>query len=123
MRRNGFGLFSRPAPRGWGIAGSPRAWGYRRPRCGVGCAGRPIGWRRFGSGSCGWPWRDVLAAVATATAAIRFRFGPAGLLGTVTPERVVVAASGGRLLAPGWPPLPDRGDATPVAPAAAHDDR
>src|SRR5271157_3075836 len=61
--------------------------------------------------------------VATATAAIRFRFGPAGLLGTVTPERVVVAASGGRLLAPGWPPLPDRGDATPVAPAAAHDDR
>lgn len=51
---------------------------------------------------CGW--RDVLAAVATATAAIRFRFGAAGLGGAVTPERVVVAASGGRLLAPGWPP-------------------
>jgi hypothetical protein len=73
--------------------------------------------------SAGCAWRDALAAVAVATAAIRFRFGPAGLLGAVTPERVVVAASGGRLLAPGWPMLPDRGDATPVAPAAAHDDR
>jgi hypothetical protein len=51
---------------------------------------------------CGW--RDVLAAVATATAAIRFRFGAVGLLGAVTPDRVVVAASGGRLLAPGWSP-------------------
>ena len=50
----------------------------------------------------GCAWRDVLAAVATATAAIRFRFGAAGLLGAVTPDRVVVAASGGRLLAPGW---------------------
>jgi hypothetical protein len=50
----------------------------------------------------GCPWRDVLAAVATATAAIRFRFGAAGLLGAVTPARVAVAASGGRLLAPGW---------------------
>ena len=75
------------------------------------------GWRRFGSGFWVWQstagvdvripdgtgcaWRDVLAAVATATAAIRFRFGAAGLLGAVTPERVAVAASGGRLLAPG----------------------
>ena len=53
----------------------------------------------------GCPWRDGLAAVATATAAIRFRFGVAGLLGAVTPKRVAVAASGGRLLAPDWPPL------------------
>ena len=52
----------------------------------------------------GCAWRDVLAAVATATAAIRFRFGAAGLLGAVTPDRVAVAASGGRLLAPGWSP-------------------
>jgi hypothetical protein len=66
-----------------------------------------------GSG-CGW--RDVLAAVATATAAIGFRFGPVGLLGAVTPGRVAVAASSGRLLAPGWPPA---GGATPVAPDAA----
>ena len=66
----------------------------------------------------GCAWRDVLAAVATATAAIRFRFGAAGLLGAVTPARVAVAVSGGRLLAPGWPGLPDRGDATRVAPDA-----
>lgn len=51
---------------------------------------------------CGW--RDVLAAVASAAAAIRFRFGAVGLSGAVTPDRVVVAASGGRLLAPRWPP-------------------
>ena len=69
------------------------------------------------------PWRDALAAVATATAAIRFRFGPAGLLGAVTPERVVVAASGGRLLAPDWPPPRAWLAATPVAPAAERDDR
>ncbi len=50
----------------------------------------------------GCPWRDVLAAVETATTAIRFRFGAAGLLGAVTPARVAVAASGGRLLAPEW---------------------
>ena len=71
----------------------------------------------------GCAWRAALAAVAIATAAIRFRFGAAGLLGAVTPARVAAAASSGRLLAPGWPGLPDRGDATPVAPAAAHDDR
>jgi hypothetical protein len=50
----------------------------------------------------GCPWRDALAAVQTATTAIRFRFGAAGLLGVVTPGAVAVAASGGRLLAPGW---------------------
>jgi hypothetical protein len=70
---------------------------------------------------CGW--RDVLAAVAAAAAAIRFRFGAAGLGGAVTPERVVVATSGGRLLAPGWPGSSERREATPVAPAAAGDDR
>jgi hypothetical protein len=52
----------------------------------------------------GCRWRDALAAVATATAAIRFRFGAGGLLGAVTPDRVAVAVSGGRLLAPGWSP-------------------
>jgi hypothetical protein len=52
----------------------------------------------------GCPWRDVLAAVTTATAAIKFRFGAAGLLGAVTPNQAAVAASGGRLLAPDWPP-------------------
>lgn len=52
----------------------------------------------------GCAWRDALAAVATATVAIRFRFGAGGLLGAVTPDRVAVAASGGRLLAPRWSP-------------------
>jgi len=54
--------------------------------------------------AAGCAWRDVLAAVTTATAAIRSRFGAAGLGGAVTPEQVAVAASGGRLLAPGWSP-------------------
>jgi|KBSSwiStaDraftv2_1062776.scaffolds.fasta_scaffold06449_7 hypothetical protein len=48
--------------------------------------------------------QSALGAVATATTAIRFRFGWDGWLGVVTPQRVAVAASGGRLLAPGWPP-------------------
>ncbi|HEY5840353.1 MAG TPA: hypothetical protein VIU87_02575 [Mycobacterium sp.] len=51
----------------------------------------------------GCPWRDVLAAVMTVTLALRMRFGPAGLLGAVTAAQVMVAVSGGRLLAPGWP--------------------
>jgi hypothetical protein len=66
----------------------------------------------------GCPWRDSLAAVATATAAIRFRFGVAGLLGAVTPQRVAVAASGGRLLAPHWPPPRRCASATRIAPDA-----
>jgi hypothetical protein len=52
----------------------------------------------------GCPRRDALAAVETATSAIRFRFGAAGLSGAVTPDQVAVAASGGRLLTPSWPP-------------------
>jgi hypothetical protein len=66
-----------------------------------------------GSG-CGW--RDVLAAVELATAMITGRFGAVGLLGAVTPPQVLAAASGGRLLAPGWPAA---GGATPIAPDAA----
>ncbi|TXH22325.1 MAG: helix-turn-helix domain-containing protein [Mycobacterium sp.] len=54
--------------------------------------------------STGCVWGDVVAAVAAATAAIRFRFGAVGLLGAVTAEQVAVAASGGRLLAPRWSP-------------------
>jgi hypothetical protein len=52
----------------------------------------------------GCAWRDLVAAVTAATAALRFRFGAAGLVDTVTPQRVVVAVSAGRLLAPGWSP-------------------
>ena len=58
----------------------------------------------------GCPWRDALAAVAAASAAIRLRFGVLGLLGVVTPDRVAVAASSGRLLALSWPELLNRGD-------------
>lgn len=50
---------------------------------------------------CGWG--DVVAAVEVAAAAIGQRFGLAGLLGAVTPAQVMVAASGGRFLSPGWP--------------------
>jgi hypothetical protein len=69
---------------------------------------------------CGCGWRDALAAVDAAAAAVRFRFGPVGLLGAVTPVRVAVVGSGGRLLAPGWPAA--RG-ATPLAPDARERDR
>ena len=49
-------------------------------------------------------WRGALIAVATAAVAIRSRFGAVSVLGPVTPCRVAVSCSGGRLLAPGWPP-------------------
>ena len=71
----------------------------------------------------GCRWRDLQCAVETATAAVRSRFGPAGFVGAVTPVRVAVTASGGRLLAPGWPSAAPRPDATPVAPDAGGDDR
>ncbi len=52
----------------------------------------------------GSPWRDVLAALGAATAAVTGRFGVFGVLGPVTAWQVAAACSGGRLLAPGWPP-------------------
>lgn len=51
-------------------------------------------------------WDGALVAVRTAAAAIRSRFGGVSVFGPVTPARVAVACSGGRLLAPGWPPPP-----------------
>jgi hypothetical protein len=68
----------------------------------------------------GCAWRDVLAAVELAATVVAGRFGAVGLIGMVTVPQVAVAASSGRLLAPGWPPA---GDATPVAPAAGGDIR
>lgn len=53
----------------------------------------------------GCPWRDLLAALGAATAAVTGRFGPVGVLGPVTAWQVAAACSGGRLLAPGWPPM------------------
>jgi hypothetical protein len=52
----------------------------------------------------GSPWRDLLAALGAATVAVAGRFGPVGVLGPVTAWQVAAACSGGRLLAPGWPP-------------------
>ena len=52
----------------------------------------------------GCPWRDVLAALGAAMAAVTGRFGVVGVLGAVTAWQVAAACSGGRLLAPGWPP-------------------
>lgn len=63
----------------------------------------------------GCPWRDLLAALGVAAAALRGRFGPVGVLGPVTAWQVAVACSAGRLLAPGWPPLGGAVTATRVA--------
>lgn len=49
-------------------------------------------------------WRDVLAALGAATAAVTGRFGVFGVLGPVTAWQVAAACSVGRLLSPGWPP-------------------
>jgi hypothetical protein len=66
----------------------------------------------------GCPWRDLLAALGAATAAVTGRFGGFGVLGAVTAWQVAAACSAGRLLAPGWAaPGPGRW-ATPVAPDA-----
>jgi hypothetical protein len=51
----------------------------------------------------GCPWRDLLAGLGAATAALTGRFGPVGVLGPVTAWQVAAACSAGRLLAPGWP--------------------
>ena len=66
----------------------------------------------------GCPWRDLLAALGAATAAVTGRFGPVGVLGPVTAWQVAVACSAGRLLAPGWPTSAGREPATRVAPDA-----
>ncbi len=54
----------------------------------------------------GSPWRDLLAALGAATSAVTGRFGGFGVFGPVTAWQLAAACSGGRLLAPGWPPAP-----------------
>ena len=114
MRRSGFGLRWLAGPAGAGIEGSVLKSRCRRQRrlrawfVGVAVTAGVVVRIPDGSG-CGR--RDALAAVEAATAAITSRFGAAGLLGVVTPVRVAVAASSGRLLAPGWPWAPGRGEA------------
>ena len=63
----------------------------------------------------GCRWRDLLAALGAAAAAVTGRFGPVGVLGPVTAWQVAVACSAGRLLAPGWPAAGRREPATRVA--------
>jgi hypothetical protein len=46
----------------------------------------------------GCPWRDLLAALGAATAALTGRFGPVGVLGPVTAWQVAAACSAGRLV-------------------------
>lgn len=58
----------------------------------------------------GCPWRDLLAALGAATAAVKGRFGPVGVLGPVTAWQVAAACSGGRLLSPGWPVIASQHD-------------
>ena len=53
--------------------------------------------------AAGSAWRDLVAAVGAAWAAVTTRFGPGGVLGAVTAWQVASASSGGRLLSPGWP--------------------
>jgi hypothetical protein len=47
---------------------------------------------------------DAVAAIGVLLTAARQRFAGSGLLGAVTGWEVASAASGGRLLSPGWPP-------------------
>lgn len=47
---------------------------------------------------------DAVAAIGLLLTAARQRFAGSGLLGAVTGWEVASAASGGRLLSPGWPP-------------------
>lgn len=77
-----------------------------------------VGIDQPGACGAGSPWADVLAALGAATAAFRDRFGGSGRFVTVTADRVAVACSGGRLLAPGWPGVGAAGFATRVASAA-----
>ena len=51
----------------------------------------------------GSPWRDMVAALGAATAAVIGRFGTSGVIGPVTAWQVAAASSGSRLLSPGWP--------------------
>jgi hypothetical protein len=100
---------------GAGLAtGDGRATG---PRSGASAAGGPPGrCRHRRAGALGCPWRDLLAALGAATAALTGRFGPVGVLGPVTAWQVAAACSAGRLLAPGWPAAAGRESATRVAP-------
>jgi hypothetical protein len=46
-------------------------------------------------------WADAITVITAVAGAVATRFG----LGAVAPWELAVAVSGGRLLAPGWPPV------------------
>ncbi|MDZ4268628.1 MULTISPECIES: helix-turn-helix domain-containing protein [Mycolicibacterium] len=112
-----------------------RGWGHRRIADKLGTPGATVrGWLRRAAGraeplrtwflqvavgtgidveipdGAGCGWVDLVAAIVTAAAAIRTRFGPVGVLGVVTPPLVMVAVSSSQLLAPVWPPAVRRGE-------------
>jgi hypothetical protein len=66
---------------------------------------------------------DVIAAIGVARAAIAARFGDRSVLGAVTAAQVAVACTGGRLLCPGWPPMPGSNLPTPTDPDIRGGDR
>ena len=102
---------------GAGHRGSPRCWGGRRRRCGVGC----VASLRVGAGAggvyrvvssvggvlvlpdpAGSGWADALAAITPPSCGVHGLVPAATSAGAPVWE-VAVSVSGGRLLAPGWP--------------------
>ena len=115
-RRRADGTGGRP----WSPPDRGAGWACRRRRSAAGCGGGAPGWRRSRvhftvvarlagvdqavPKALGSPWRDVLAAVGAATAAVTARFGTAGVIGPVTAWQVAAASS--RVVGfshPGWP--------------------
>jgi hypothetical protein len=87
------------------VRGWLRRWGARleAARAHFTVVARLAGVDRAVPKALGSPWRDVLAAVGAAMAAVTARFGTSGVIGPVTAWQVASASSGGRLLSPGWP--------------------
>ena len=87
------------------VRGWLRRWAARleRVRVHFTVAARLAGVDQAVQKTLGSPWRDVLAAVGAAMAAVTARFGTSGVIGPVTAWQVAAASSGGRLLSPGWP--------------------
>jgi Domain of unknown function (DUF6431) len=88
--------------RGWLRRFTDRAESVR-----VFCVGLAIatGVDIFPPGPAGPGIADAVAAVGVLLTATRQRFGGSGLVGAVTGWEVASAASHGRLLSPGWPPV------------------
>jgi len=89
--------------RGWLRVIAARAEAVRQWFVAIGVsAGVDVSIPKATGSGCG----DVIAAISTAAEAITARFGQPLVPGVLTAAAVAVAGSGGRLLAPGWPPAP-----------------